>query len=179
MKHKIFPSIIIKSFLILLSFLLLISSCSSVDVVVNKRNVPKKMERIAIFPVKGLGRTNGSKLADLLMVDFLRQGYDIVERSQLKRVMKELRFSMSGFVDQRKAVEVGRMAGADAIIVGTAKMNRKDKTLNYLVLKFIDVKTSSLFVAVKLMEEMPIDMAAEEIPYAVRKKLDEVLSLRK
>ncbi len=44
--------------------------------------------------------------------------FTIIERSQIDRVLKEQRMSLSGAIDERTAARVGQLLGIDAIIIG-------------------------------------------------------------
>lgn len=44
--------------------------------------------------------------------------YQVIEREQLQKVLKEQRLSLSGAVDENSAAEVGKVLGLDAIIMG-------------------------------------------------------------
>ncbi len=92
--------------------------------------------------------------------------FEIVERSQISRVMQELQLAQTGIVDEAQAAQVGKMLGVDAIITGTVtvscsdqwiKENRKDKKKgNYTVdcnkraasafatIRFINVETGQV-----------------------------------
>ncbi len=55
-------------------------------------------------------------------VTYIRGGktniFTIIERSQIDRVLKEQRMSLSGVIDERTAARVGQLLGIDAIIIG-------------------------------------------------------------
>jgi hypothetical protein len=105
------------------------------------------VSRIGILDFKGRGST-GQQLIDLMTNDLLedRRGikdlsggflglgkqiegvtyikggrtniFTIIERSQIDRVLKEQRMSLSGAIDERTAARVGQLLGIDAIIIG-------------------------------------------------------------
>lgn len=47
-----------------------------------------------------------------------RRAFTLIERRDLERVLEEQRLQVSGLVDAREAVSIGKMAGADAILMG-------------------------------------------------------------
>lgn len=53
--------------------------------------------------------------------------FELVERSRLDQVMKEQRLAVSGAIDESQAVEVGKLLGVDAIIVGSISYTHKDE----------------------------------------------------
>ncbi|MBI2361927.1 MAG: hypothetical protein HYV15_00870 [Elusimicrobia bacterium] len=48
-----------------------------------------------------------------------RPGFILVERTSLQQILSEHRLAATGAVDARKAQEIGRLLGADALVVGT------------------------------------------------------------
>ena len=55
-------------------------------------------------------------MAEGLLVETFK--YDVVSRRDIKRILDEQDFSISGMVDPNDAIKAGRLAGADAIIIG-------------------------------------------------------------
>ncbi|OYT17852.1 MAG: hypothetical protein B7C24_00280 [Bacteroidetes bacterium 4572_77] len=53
--------------------------------------------------------------------------YQVMEREQLQKVMKEQRLSLSGTIDEGSAAEVGRLLGLDVIIMGNISYSSVDK----------------------------------------------------
>ncbi len=52
--------------------------------------------------------------------------FNLVERSRLDQVLKEQKLAVSGAIDESQAVEVGKLLGVDAIIVGSISYTHKD-----------------------------------------------------
>jgi|GEM_PF-6749154 len=78
------------------------------------------IDKIAIGDVQG---NIGSSVADLLTSRlFESDQFDVVDRSNLSRIMKEHELNMSGAVDTDTAVKIGRLVGASALIVGNANV---------------------------------------------------------
>jgi TolB-like protein len=63
-----------------------------------------------------LGRYVASRLTTQLSQS---QKLFVIERQQLGRILSELKFSMSDLVDPKKAKQLGKMAGAEALIIGS------------------------------------------------------------
>jgi hypothetical protein len=53
--------------------------------------------------------------------------YQVIERDQLQRVLKEQRLSLSGALDEGSAAEVGKVLGLDAILMGNVSYTSTDK----------------------------------------------------
>lgn len=69
---------------------------------------------------------------------------EIVERSRLRDAIKEMELGMSGVVDEKTAVEVGRAVGASAILVGSYVAIGSMIQINA---RLIDVETSKIIKA--------------------------------
>ncbi len=65
---------------------------------------------------KQLGLLVASELSTVLQRD---HGLMIVERSQLARVVEELALGQTGLTDPKQTAEVGKLTGAQALVVGT------------------------------------------------------------
>ena len=53
--------------------------------------------------------------------------YQVIEREQLQKVLKEQRLSLSGALDEGSAAEVGRLLGLDVIIMGNVSYSGTDE----------------------------------------------------
>lgn len=82
---------------------------------------PGKKMRVAVLPFKDApGRPGTGALAtesfttQIMAVD----AYEVVERSALNQILKEQKLGMSGVVDASNAVDIGKLLGADAVVLG-------------------------------------------------------------
>ena len=53
--------------------------------------------------------------------------YDVIERDQLERIMREQRLSLSGALDESSAAEVGKLLGLDVMIMGNVSYTHNDE----------------------------------------------------
>ena len=83
----------------------------------------------AIF---GTNQDIGKGMADLLVEKLVNTGtYSVIERKALDKLLAEQNFSNSDRVDPNTAAKLGRMMGADAIILGSiVQFGRDDKSTN-------------------------------------------------
>ncbi|MEP7012410.1 MAG: FlgO family outer membrane protein [Acidobacteriota bacterium] len=83
----------------------------------------EKKQRLAIVPLRELsGQPTllGAYLSEELTTSLVQAGsFQVVERSQLDRILAELKLDRSGLVDAESAKKVGKFLGADAILTGT------------------------------------------------------------
>jgi len=62
---------------------------------------------------------SGKIIANAIVSKLFPTGfYKLVERSQLERIIRENQFNLSGYVDEKTASEIGKLIGADAVVVG-------------------------------------------------------------
>ncbi len=84
-----------------------------------------RYQRIAVLPFEEVGGTTRDKQLGLLVAAELMtalqrdHGVMLVERSQLAKVIDELALGQSGLVDPAQSTEVGRLAGAQALVLGS------------------------------------------------------------
>ena len=102
--------------------------------------------RIAVFDPASSGTSidEGTKIAvrEIISSTIVNTGkYNIVERSLLEKVMQEQQFTNSGAVDDLQATEVGKLAGANKIVLSVVTLTGGR---NMVSIKIIDVKTASV-----------------------------------
>lgn len=74
--------------------------------------------RLAIVYITAQDRSQTDFIAGELEHLLRKQGFVIIDRSELERVRREQNFSISGEVDDTTAVSIGKFAGANIIITG-------------------------------------------------------------
>lgn len=102
--------------------------------------------RIAVFDPASTGTSidEGTKIAvrEIISSTIVNTGnYSIVERSLLEKVMEEQRFSNSGAVDDMQATEIGKLAGANKVVISVITMTGGR---NMISIKIIDVMTATV-----------------------------------
>jgi len=83
--------------------------------------------------------------------------YEVIERQQLEKILKEQRLSLSGAIDETSAAEVGKILGLDVIIIGNTSYTHNDEwrttessrclkrtVITKGTMKIIDVKTARI-----------------------------------
>lgn len=101
---------------------------------------------IAVLPFKGIDtlqstREKGARIAEYISAFMGKSGLvQLVERIQLEKVTSEIALGMSGLVDETKAVEAGKLAGADMIIVGSFEYDGKKIKINARIVEVVSGK---------------------------------------
>ncbi len=81
--------------------------------------VPSSIRKLAVLPFKAETELIGGSVSDMFVTELLRAGrYELVERSQMAKVLGESELAVSGLSDAR-AAEVAVMMGADGVVIGT------------------------------------------------------------
>lgn len=104
---------------------------------------PDTRARVMLVPLERKGGV--AQLSDSVYDHLLRalvdQGrFQLVEREQLDTILQEQKLSRTALVDPQTAVEVGKLAAAEGIIVGT--VTETPQALEVFI-RFVDVETSA------------------------------------
>jgi len=88
---------------------------------------------IAVFPFED--RTEnanlGGMISEMLITALIQSNrFNVLERTQLDKILEEQALGQSGALDEQTAVEVGQLIGVDAIIVGSVSMLQKQLELD-------------------------------------------------
>ena len=108
-------------------------------------NAQEKL-RVAVFDPVSIGESidAGTRIAirEIISSTIVNVGeYSLVERSMLERVIEEQTFSNSGIVDDTQATEIGKLAGANKVVVSVITVTSGRYMLS---IKMIDVKTAAV-----------------------------------
>ena len=89
----------------------------------------------------------GKIISEMLTTSFVNsESFKIIEREQLQKVIKEFQLSQSGIIDTSHAKQIGKMAGADAIVTGSVTKIGNDLRLDA---RIIDVESGIILTAEK------------------------------
>ena len=103
--------------------------------------------RLVVFPFQNLTKNNvddwiGNGFAETLTASLATvQNLVILERSQLKNVTSEQMFSQTAFVDDKTAVEMGKILSANIVVVGSYQKFNDQISITS---RFVDVKTGQV-----------------------------------
>lgn len=117
-----------------------------ITVILNKNFNQSKIKRIAAFPFDdtgyhGFDKGSGGTVSDWFAVELLKTGYyEVIERAQVEKILKEQMFQQTGAVDVDTAVKAGRILGVQGLLMGSASGTSGGFTV---VVKLIDVETGN------------------------------------
>ncbi len=117
-------------------------------VVTNVNREP--LQKIAILSFRdtaSAGTTTGfgDAISEMMTTAFIKSNYfEVIERAQIKKIMEEQNFNLSGSVDANTAIQLGKLLGVEYLIVGSvAKLGSLFET----DVRFIDTKTGKGILA--------------------------------
>lgn len=102
-----------------------------------------QLDRVAVVDVTS-DRLNDSALmeiSDLFAAQLLRNGYSVIERSQIQQILDEQNFQTSGVTTDADAVRAGKILNTDAVMIVNAPV--VDNKIQ-MTAKLIEVETGSL-----------------------------------
>jgi TolB-like protein len=114
---------------------------------------PRKVRQVggrltlAVLPFLGKGESRAfvEAATDRMVTQLVElRRFKVIERAKLAEVLQEQRLQASGVVDDRTAVDIGRVAGADAIVVGNISVVSGTTVVSARV---IDTQSSEVIVA--------------------------------
>ncbi len=109
---------------------------------------------IAILPFES--RNISGELAKMDLLDKLitwfkeTNRFDVVERSQLEKVLKEQQLGLSGVIDASTAVKVGKTIGVDAVVLGSWT---RSQTAVSVDARLVDTETAAVITAKEAISE--------------------------
>ncbi len=120
--------------------LIMMSVCAIFNVTAD--DFASQEKRVAVLPfiIKGKFDPLYAEVALDNFITRLIQGkaYRVVERSQLDKAMKELKFQSSDDFDESSMMEVGKLAGAEIVVIGIITALQNQAVVN---IRGISVKT--------------------------------------
>jgi TolB-like protein len=102
---------------------------------------------LAVVPFEGKG--DAKKFVDEVTEKMITKlvnlrRFKVIERSALDKIMKEQKFQASGIVDEKTVVQLGKISGADAMIVGSITFV---SGIGKVSARVIDVETTETIAA--------------------------------
>ena len=115
-------------------------------------------EYIAIIDFEGINVSEGNAkaLTQRLTSEMIKlEVYQVLERSEMKRLLEEQKFQYSGCVDLNCAVELGKMLGAKFMVVGSVSKIGSSYSIDS---RMIDVESSEAYISATFNHKGQIDV---------------------
>jgi len=123
-------SVVIGSLILFISLFFLFTYAYSAD-----------KQTIAVLDFESVGAEEhlGKAVAEIMRTELIGTNhFRVVERAQINKALSEQQLQMSGVIDDKSAVEIGKLIGADSIIIGSVVKIGTSYTINS---RMIDVRT--------------------------------------
>lgn len=120
-----------------------LAGCSSGESFVKPGYDFNKLGKIAVVDVTGSNLAPDSKnlLADNFGMEFLKKGFDLIERNQIQKALTESKFQASGLTNDGERSQLGKVLNVQAIVV----VNVPELGNNIsMTAKLMEVETGSL-----------------------------------
>ena len=105
----------------------------------NALNEIKKKSIIALADIVAPNQTVYNFLTFELEHSLVSKSFSVVDRSEIDRIRAEWEFQLSGEVDDHTAVSIGKISGADVIVIARAETEGNN---NRLRLRLLDTQTA-------------------------------------
>ncbi len=163
-------------FILLIAFIFFIFGCAAKRITYQRLRPPKynviNVRTLAVLDFAPYQDRfdSGKVVANSVVTKLFPTGfYKLIERSQLERVITEHHFNLSGYIDEDTAAEIGKLVGADAVIVGeVTAFNFSDRTeTRYKTVRVRTGRTRRVYNEhKKAYEQVPV-YKDEVVPYDV------------
>lgn len=83
-------------------------------------------------------------------IDIVQTGkFDSLDRTQIQKLLDEIKFNHTALVDPATAAQYGKMVGAQYLVLGTVTglANKGNETVAHLSLRMIEVETARIYLA--------------------------------
>jgi hypothetical protein len=91
------------------------------------------LRRMAVLPFHGPGGQTVASDVEAMLVGIRvddKPYFSVIERRHVDKVIKEQKFQFSGFVDEKSAIDVAKLLGADGILFGEVSQESEDQRYN-------------------------------------------------
>lgn len=146
-------------------------------------SLPNRRVAVVEFSdITGEESLSGKLLAERIITKLVEDAtVSVVERSQVKKILEEQKFEISGVVDSSTAKEMGKFLGVDAIVSGTIANLGETNEINA---RMIDTENGLILAACSVQESVDSELAGmqkehpEEVDKLARER-DALVKLKK
>ena len=133
---------------------------------------PKEIIAVLELEQKGLSPEEAQTLTQRLTTKLVSIGkYQVVERSNMDKILKEQKFQHSGGTDSECAVEIGQLLNTDFIIIGNVS---KFGSIWVIDSRLIDVAQGNVLISAEFSMEGDIDVLITSGIPSIAQQLSEV-----
>jgi curli biogenesis system outer membrane secretion channel CsgG len=127
--------------------LMVLIGCAAPTVFIKPDFDSTRIRKIAILPLESPDKTISSVATDIFTAEFITLGkFEVVERSQLDKIIEEQKLGAAGTLDPATIKEVGRILGADALVIGSVYPNYRYEEIAFAPLPAKEIENINLNV---------------------------------
>lgn len=155
---------------------LLITCCNVPHRIIKDPVRLEAVQKVAVLPFNCSEKETGYVISEALAAGLLRSRFVVLERSQIDRLLQEQGFSVGDYAEGY-AVAVGHLKGVDAVIVGTATIDRETCSSPPWVIectaRMVDLVSGEIIMATSFTPGMRKN---KDLPAAYGTEVGEVLA---
>jgi len=161
--------------LLVASTALLMLTCTSVTSQVKNASRLREVRRVAVLPFVCSNPETGVAISEGLAAQLVTSRFTVIERGQLDRILSEQKVSLSGLLEGDSS-QVGRLQGVDALILGSATVDRgyaglahggRKDYVSSANARMVDVATGEVLVAATYSTPSARSLSAASSPSEV------------
>ena len=129
--------------IVFLPVLVVVTGCATGSSFVKPGYDFSTLNKVALVEVSGANNREvvQNEIADLFAMELLKRGFDVVERTQVEKILKEQGFQTSGATSALDPTEMGRILNVDAIVI--VNVSELGEHIS-MTAKMTDVETGSI-----------------------------------
>ena len=101
----------------------LLLGCASTKSFVKNPSRLREVRKVAVLPFVCSSPDTGVAISEALSAQLVQSPFTVLERSQFERLLAEQKITLTGLLEEDPAV-LGRLKGVDAVILGSATVDR-------------------------------------------------------
>jgi len=130
---------------VLISIIILLLSTSTLSLAAEKKQIKRAENYLAVLDLESVGKVDKDvvrPLTDSVRREIFKSGkYEVMDRGNMDKVLKEQAFQVTGCTSKECAVEVGQLLGVGKIVVGSVSMAGKTYLLS---LSVVNIETGKV-----------------------------------
>lgn len=105
----------------LIILIIVVCGCATSEEFIRPGTDLSKYKRIAVLPFVDYPYQPGSGvlLADIVSMELLKQGINVIDRSMTSKILNELSLGSTGIIDESTAPRIGQLLGVSALLTGS------------------------------------------------------------
>ncbi|OHD67307.1 MAG: hypothetical protein A2W19_02560 [Spirochaetes bacterium RBG_16_49_21] len=123
---------------------------ADITIIVSPKLSIEKHNKIAVFFEEEKSKYNQADQGDVsaffssVEAEFMRLGFNVIDRNHINKILAEHQFSQSGIVSSDNAIEAGKILGTNAIVV--LKYSGRSSVAFSAQMRMVDIETAAVLI---------------------------------